>query len=343
MKQDCPTIEELLAGEASALERARGCERCRALLALRRPAGAEVEVPEMPSFPRAALPDRTPLAVRTPGEVVALRGEHSEDELLLAAVLAVTEESLEVAPLSGDVGSASEWDLILDAAEGPLGYGTIAEVWNHGRVSPTRIAESLGVLTEERSGQLLGLYEEVFAGEVPEGIPTGAPILTEEDPRSVFQEREAGRVRAFWSDTGDVAEEASDDSATGIGTYVGAWMDEVGTDTADLATEAGWMVSNLERLLREEVDPRQTAFAPDPMGVLLARTSIDREEADARLHITLAAQMEAAGSAPAVHAFRQVLRRATPEVERKLALERSAAALETYIAEVIEALEEHRG
>lgn len=343
MKQDCPTTQELLASEPSALEHARDCERCRALLALGSPAGAELEMSEVPSFPRAVLPDRTPLAVRTPGEIVALRGEDPEDELLLAAVLAVAEESLEVAPLSAEVGSASEWDLMLGAAEGPLGYSAIAEVWNYGRVSPTRIVESLGALTEERSGQLLGLYAEVFAGEVPEGMPTGAPIVTEEDPRSVFQEREAERARAFWSDAEDVGEEAGDSAPAGIGTYVIAWMEEVGTDTADLATEAGWMVSNLERLLREEVDPRQSAFAPDPMGVLLARTSIDREEADACLHVTLASQVEAAGSAPAVHAFRGVLHRATPEVERKLALDRSAAALEAYIAEVIEALEEHRG
>ena len=300
----------------SALEHARGCERCSALLALRVPAGDEVEAPEVPSFARAVLPDRTSLPVRVPGEVLALCGADPGGELLLAAVLAVAEESLEVAPLSGEIGAASEWDLILGAADGPLGYGAIAEVWNHGRVSPTSVAESFGALTEERSEQLLYLYAAVFAGEVPEGMPTGAPILTEEDPRSLFQEREAGRARSFWSDSEDVGEEAGDGAATGIGTYVGVWMEEVGTDTADLATEAGWMKTNLERLLREEVDPRQTAFGPDPMGGLLALTSIDPDEVDARLHVTLAAQMDAAGSAPAVHATARRFKRVRMRVPR---------------------------
>lgn len=342
MSQDCPPIEDLLAGETNAIEHARGCQRCRALLKLGEPVATSVDVPEVPHFPRAALPDRHPLPVRTPGEVVALRGEGPDGELMLAAVLVVSEGSLQVAPLSDEVGSASEWDLLLDAEEGPLGYSAIAEVWNHGRVSPSQVAESFGALGEDQSGQLLCLHAEVFGGEVPEGLPTGAPILTEEDPRSVFQEREAGRARCFWSDAREVSEEAVEEVAAGIGNWVGHWMEEVGTDAADLATEAGWMVGDLERLLREEVDPRKSAFAPNPMGGLLALTSIDPEDADARLRVTLAAQVEAAsGASPA--AFRAVFHRASAEVERRLDLRRSAAALETYIAEVIGVLEERRG
>lgn len=341
MNQDCPITQELLDEESRALEHARNCERCRALLSLGAAAQEEVAVPPLPGFTRAALPDRTPLAVRVPGEVVTLRGEDPEEELLLAAVLAVSEDSLEVAPLSGEVGSASEWDLIVGAGDGPLGYGAIAEVWNHGRVSLDDVAESFGALSEERSAQLLALYAEVFAGESPEGVPTGAPILTERDPRTLFQEREAGRAQTFWIYAEDVGGEIGEGAAAGIGTYVNAWMEEVGTDATDLATDAGWMKVNLERLLREEVDPLQGAFAPDPMGVLLALTSIDAEEVDARLHVTLAPQIQTAASAP-VTALRPVFHRASAETERKLA-GRSSGALEAYITAVIEALEEHRG
>src|SRR5881227_3050320 len=99
MSQDCPPISDLLGGESAAIEHARGCERCRALLKLGQPIEPDAEPAVPPAFAKATIPERRPLTAHTVGEVVALRSERAEGELLFVALLAISEDSLEVAPL----------------------------------------------------------------------------------------------------------------------------------------------------------------------------------------------------------------------------------------------------
>jgi hypothetical protein len=281
------------------------------------------------------------------GEVVALRDEGAAGELLLAALLSFTEDSLEVAPLSVEVGLAAEWDLMVGAEDGPLGYEAIAEVWNHGRIAPAQVAESLGVLSEGASEALLALYCAVFVEDAPEDARTGPPILSDEDPRNLFQEREAERARRYWSDSEEVGAEKGDAKTDGIGALLWGWMEEVGNDPAGLATEAGWMQGDLDRLLREEVDRAQGAFAAHRVGELLALTTIEPDDARLHLGVTLApARQEAVAPAPRAFLARPVLHRAPASVEKRLSEKRGGdtrAEIEAYIAEVIETLEELRG
>jgi hypothetical protein len=345
MSQNCPPISDLLDAEPAAIDHARGCERCRALLALAEPIDADGPAPRSPVFARANLPERHPLAARTVGEVVSLRSGRADGELLLAALLAISEESIEVAPLSGDVGLAAEWDLLLDATQDPLGYEAIAEVWNHGRVLPGQVAESLGVLSERTGEELLRLYAAVFADEPPADARTGPPLLSEEDPRSSFQDREVERTRRYWSDAEDLGAGVREGTAEGIGVLVGAWLEEVGDDAAGLATQVGWMQGDVERLLREEINRTQTAFAPQRMAELLAYTTIEADDARVHLQATLVGTGPAAPTAaPRAFLARPVYHRAPASVEKRLQAKKGEGPgeIEAYVTEVIAALEELR-
>lgn len=347
MSQDCPPISDLLGGESAAIEHARDCERCRALLKLGQPIERDAEPAVPPAFAKATIPERRPLTAHTVGEVVALRSERAEGELLLAALLAISEDSLEVAPLSCEVVLAAEWDLLLGEAEGPLGYEAIAEVWNHGRVSPAQIAESFGVLPEQTSEVLIALYAAVFVDDAPPAAPTGPPLLSDEDPRALFQDREAERARSYWSDAEELGADARELRDRGIGFLVRVWLEEVGEDTAGLATQAGWMQGDVERLLREEVDPTQSAFAAAKMAELLAQTTIEPDDARLHLHATLSASGPVQPTAAGPRAFlaRPVRHRAPASVEKRLQEKREAGGggdIEAYLDEVIAALEELR-
>jgi hypothetical protein len=345
MSQNCPPISDLLGGESAAIEHARHCERCRALLGLGERIEQDATVAEPPRFSRARIPERSPLAARTVGEVVALRSERADGELLLAALLSISEDSLEVAPLSGEVGLAAEWDLLLDGDDGPLGYEAIAEVWNHGPVSPLQIAESFGVLSEQTSGQLLTLYASVFGDEAPAEARTGPPLLSEDDPRTVFQDQETERTRRYWSHAEELGVGAHEGKDKGIGVLVGAWLDEVGDDAAGLATQVGWMQGDIERLLREEIDRTQTAFAAQRMAELLAYTTIEPDDARVHLQATLVgAGHTVPTAAPRALLARPIYHRAPASVEKRLRAKEGEGPgeIEAYVAEVIAALEELR-
>ncbi|HEX4307298.1 MAG TPA: hypothetical protein VHZ54_14785 [Solirubrobacterales bacterium] len=347
MSQDCPPISDLLGGEPAAIEHARDCERCRALLGLGQRSEHDFQPADPPRFARATIPERHPLTARAVGEVVTVRGgERVDGELLLAALLSISEDSLEVAPLCGDVTLASEWDLLLDSDDGPLGYEVMAEVWNHGRVSPGQVAESLGVLSEQTSEDLLALYAAAFSGESPVDARTGPPLLSEEDPRSLFQDQEAERARSYWSGAEETREEVRQAKDRGIGVLLGAWLVEVGEDPAGLATQAGWMQRDVEHLLRDEIDRRQSAFAAARMAELLAHTTIEPEDVRLHLHATLSAaeQMGSTPVAARVYLARPVLHRAPASVEKRLEAKREEGAgdLDAYLDEVVAMLEELR-
>lgn len=356
MSEKCPSLVELLSGEPEVLEHANGCERCQAILAF----SGEVGEPaggEMASFEPAPLPRREARAERAVGEVVALRGGEDEDELLVAAILAVLENGgLQVAPLSGAVEAAGEWDLLLGAEDGPLGYPAIAEVWNHGQVAPGQLAESFGVLAASAAEQLLTLYTAAFAAEHPAGLNSGAAIVSERDPRFGFQESEARRAQIFWSggEEAEVGAEANEavSEIEGFGARVSRWLEETGADPANVATDLGWSAPDLDRVLCEDIRPLQGGHSAEHLSELLALTDIEGEEAEELLPRSVHWGEFPAEEAPQGEL---VFRRAAPGVERRLQGRRGGGgeeaaeptpaqrrALEVYVREIVELAEERR-
>lgn len=350
MNQECPSISELLSSDTTALAHAESCDRCRALLALASDIPEPKAVSETPSFAPAALPKREPLNERAPGEIVALLVEGSA-ELLIAAVLAVDDDALQVAPLSTEIWAAAEWDLHLTSEDGPLGYAAIAEVWNHGRVGISQLDESYGALSSGASEAMLALYAGLRIGESLEGFATGPPLISESDPRFLFQEAEGERVRCYWSNAEETDTEQAGHSE-GIGARLIAWIEEVGADPHDLATDLGWRRSALDAVLAEEIDPRIEAHSPEQLSDLFGLTDIDTEEVSERLPDSVLWQCFPAEEARN-HEF--ALRRAPAAVEGRLnrgikgsgpeheePTPAQRKALETYVSDVVSLLEEKR-
>ena len=353
MTQECPSISELLGGDTEALTHAESCDRCRALLALASDVPESQAMGEASSFEAAALPEREPLSERAPGELVALLGEGSA-ELLIAAVLTVGDEALQVAPLSTETWAAAEWDLHLASNDGPLGYATIAEVWNHGWVEASRLDESYGALKSGASEAMLALYAGLRDGESPEGIATGPALISESDPRFLFQEAEGERARCYWSNAEEPAvDQPAVEHREGIGARLVTWIERVGADPSDLATDLGWRRSEFDAVLAEKINPRMEAHSPEGLSDLFGLTDIDAEEVSERLPASVLWQCFPAEEEDRNHEF--ALRRAPTGVEGRLnrgvkgtgpeqeePTPAQRKALETYVSDVVSLLEEKR-
>jgi hypothetical protein len=356
MSRDCPSVFELLSGDSEAVEHARGCVRCRALLALAGETPEAIIAPpdDPPKFDPAPIPTRQPLGARQVGELVSLRNDADDGELLLAVVLATGDENdLQVAPLTTDATEAAEWDLILEQDEGVLGYAAVVEVWNHGRVNENQLAESLGALTPSISERLLGLYEALRAGETPPPVGTGPPLLAESDPRLLFQEAEGVRARRYWRDAEERITPA-DGATAAFGARLSKWLDETGTDAGDLATDLGWSDSDLARVLAEQINPAAAAHSADRISDLIQATDIEAEEAEELLPGSVI--WSVFPEETTIPKQEVAMRRAPVDVERRLQERKEAGAgkerdqptssqkqaLESYVREIVSLVEEGR-
>lgn len=128
---------------------------------------------------------------------VVLISDFEGDELLPAVIRRVSEDTLTVVPVSGDVHLATEWDLLL--ARELLGYPAMAQVWNFGTALPEQIAEVAAELGEQQRTELDALAQAARgAGEIPDGLPVGPPTLDDGDPRLLYQDDQAGLAHRFW-------------------------------------------------------------------------------------------------------------------------------------------------
>lgn len=348
MSEECPTIEELLLDETVVASHIDKCRRCRALISL----GAEFDGIEgewdPPVFERAAIPPREPLAAREVGEVVAFRRDEDDGRLLIGVILATSDrDHLEVVPLSVEVGYAAEWDLCIGPGDSPLGYQVIAEVWNRGWAAGAQMVESFGRIATERREQLCTLYAAVSTSERPADLPTGPPVLSDEDPRLAFQDREVRRVAVFWQ----AAPEPVAAAEPSIGARVALWLEDSGNDPGDLAREAGWAESDVLTVLGDRIDPRRAAFAEENLARLLVQTDIETEEVERLLPLGVPPAFYP--QSPTHPADTTPVFRRAPGVEKRLKSTRSSssgdeptpeqrAAFEEWIGGVIAALEELR-
>jgi hypothetical protein len=354
---DCPSIAELaehvVRPEPAVAAHLESCRRCRAIVRLlhQRDRGAAPEIPQR-ELPAVPLPRREEPSERSFGEVCIAESEQADGTLLVCVALRWDEETepktVVVAPVSPEIENASDSDLILGADE-QLGYPTIVEVWNHGTVLSDQIVERLGVLSEETRRSLDALYEAVLGGETsPADVPVGVEIVSDEDPRAIFQEEESERARPFWQPAGRLYAERPAE-APSLGTMLREWLGQEGYDERDYAKELGWRAGDLAALSNDAFDPlrltaEQVAEAaaridaePDDLGAALMRTLEPEQFAGADAAI----QREAAFARTAGRK-----RRGGPAVARRAAKPAShheqEAWLKKYVQDFVAAVEERR-
>jgi hypothetical protein len=352
---DCPTLAELrefATGKDESLRpHVEHCRRCRALV--RRMEGNEpvAEAVETPAF-RASLPARRPLAAEAFGDVVIAATPDAPETLLVCVVVDPRRESaprtLEVAPVSTDVAMASDFDVVLEMAD-PLGYPALVEVWNHGTLIATQVSERLGRLTDTASSAVDALYRSLLGDETAEvtDVSRGASIESDEDPRAVFQEAEAERVRSFWSPAARLYSERADVRET-VGSLLSDWLDQTGWDVPGYAAQLGWPEHELALLYHDAFEPKE--FSPERVGTALASAAATSDDFEAALRRTISVEQFGAGPTP-----QQGMVFARPARKRKSARApgaRSAsgtgprdagAELETYVTRAVRAFRRASG
>lgn len=124
------------------------------------------------------------------------------DEPRLVVVLGVPESPsehaiLNTAIISLDTHMASEYDLILEETESPLGFDFMIEVWNETPVFQGYLKQFLAKLPDELIEVLMGLYTaHVSDSEISSELErrVGLRIFDENDLRLAFQEQEVDAV-----------------------------------------------------------------------------------------------------------------------------------------------------
>jgi hypothetical protein len=359
---ECPSIDELTdfrsTSDPAVEQHVVACRRCRALLSLfdqREEVFVEELIPR--ELPQAVVPRREPPAGDLGfGEVCIVDADTDDGTLLVCLVLDRPEgepETVEVAPVSTETTNATDWDLLLAADDGPLGYPAMVEVWNQGTILGEQIVERLGLLAPDGQHRLNAMYEALLADEAPPAdVPRGVAVLADSDPRTIFQEEEVERARPFWQPAARLFGERAPEAAATVGTLLGRWLGEQGYDPADLAKELGWPKQDVVLVCADQFDPQ--TFASDRLVELLRRTDISHEEIEAGLWQTIQPHHFEFGTTVVEHqaAFRRTAGRRS--AERGTWVQRGAAAVslpqeererrrKQYINEVLEGLEEKRG
>ncbi len=279
----CPALSDLFAAPQAreVAEHVGGCPRCQALLAsVEERVQPEEQTGDQARLRSAPEPE--------PGTVVLVAAPDS-DEHLVAVVAKVGEDAVTVVPLSEQVELATDWDLLLE--KDPVGYATMAEVWNYGSVLPEQLVEALATLDATVVAQVeTMLRAAVSSAEVPQGLPLGVPVLDDADPRLLFQEDETERVHAFWEPTLALA------GAATLGQLVRERREELALDPEQLEETAGrrgWL-GDIER---DELDI-PSVLSPKALAAFMRRLHVGGSRRLGRLTLwTIEAQRKQASPA----------------------------------------------
>lgn len=353
----CPTVGELaehiVRPEPAVAAHVERCRRCRAVVRLlcERDRQAAPEIGQR-KLPAASLPRRAGSAERCFGEVCIAEGDQTDGTLLVCVALSWEEEAepktAVVAPVAPEVENASDSDLILGPDE-PLGYPAIVEVWNHGTLLGDQILERIGVLAEKTRHSLDAIYEAVLGCEAsPTGVPVGVEIVSDDDPRAIFQEEESERARPFWQPAARLYADRSAEERS-LGMMLCEWLAEQGYDERDYAKELGWRPSEVTELCNDAFDPLRTAAEhvadaaaaidaePDDLGTALMRTlePVQFERASAPIQQKEVFARSAGGR-------RQGRRVGTRPSAKSSSRRQQEALLQKYVQDFVAAVEERR-
>ena len=309
---------------------------------------------ETPAF-RASLPARRPLVAEAFGDVVIAATPDAPETLLVCVVLDPRPESaprtLEVAPVSTDTAMASDFDVVLETAD-PLGYPALIEVWNHGTLVATQVSERLGRLTDNASSAVDALYRALMGDESAEVMDAsrGVSIESDEDPRAVFQEAEAERVRSFWSPAARIYSEPADVPET-VGSLLSDWLTQTGWDVPAYAAQLGWPAHELALLCEDAFEPQE--FTPERIGTALASAAATSDDFEAALRRTITVDQfrRGAGPSPAqgmvfarpARRKKKPARAAGARSESGIGPRDAVAELETYVTRAVRAFRRTSG
>ena len=231
---DCPSLMELLdlrngGGDADTRAHLDDCPRCRALLAT---VPADIALPELAGGPPGTLADAPkrhptgPVGVRT-GTLWRAVGESADFAWVVMVIGHAPggRDRVLAAPVVGEPGLATDYDLILDRSL--LGYGAFADVGNTGVLLKEQLVESLAALEEPAARVLVDLYRAVLGtGVAPESELLGPEATDERDPRLLAAAERRLALRPLWrradrlvdAEDGDpVGEPVEDGGNTGRG------------------------------------------------------------------------------------------------------------------------------
>lgn len=250
MTETCPALAELSAPlSAEVRGHLAGCLRCKALV---RHLGVDYD-------PYAAAePDARLLELRRPLEIAAgdvcavtMAGLH---ERLLCVALGEDAGVIEVVPVGDEPRFATDRDLLLGADV--LGYETMAEAWHPGEILTDDVNEVLGRLDDKTYDLLVELVDAVEdAADTPTNVPTGPPVVSDDDVRHDFQRQEAQRARPFF------ASAAALRGADRVAALLTRASEEEGVSKSHLSRRFGPMVENnhnwVDDLFAERIDVRE--------------------------------------------------------------------------------------
>lgn len=119
------------------------------------------------------------------------------DEPKLLVILVADKNDLVAAPISLQTEMATEFDLIVQSTDGPLGFGFMIEVWNETPIIIKHLRRYLGALDDEYTELLIELHAAYLCNEsVPQRVLpyVGISIRQEDDLRLEFQANEINTV-----------------------------------------------------------------------------------------------------------------------------------------------------
>lgn len=212
--QECPSLSRLLGfalGELSQGERAEvethlgWCSTCRSALGNIREA-----VPDDVAFLSGSIPHivkgmHSPLqrieavgwgGLPCAGEIWVVQAQGSDLRRLVLVLRSPTSFGiLQVMLLSPELEMASSKDAVLSDKESPTGYALLAETWNRFSVLVEQCVRYVGALDPGLLNAIRCVYRTQSAGGP--GIEVGPPLVSADEERADFQDREAGVARAL--------------------------------------------------------------------------------------------------------------------------------------------------
>jgi hypothetical protein len=257
----CPALTDLSEPSAPHVRRhVANCLRCKVLV---RHLGISYEADPTAEDNAGGAVERPARWEVSPGDICAAKaiGLHHR---LLCVIAAEDAGIIEVVPISDETEYACDRDLLIDPAV--LGYKTMTEAWNMGSLLVEDIDEVIVRLDDEVFDQLVDLIEAVEDGEESDGLPTGAPIVFDEDARHAFQQRESQRALPFFASSSLVR------SVSTVPDLILRASEETDTSIALLSRRCGPLVEHHDNWV-EDVVARRTDVRKIPgrtVGALFA-------------------------------------------------------------------------
>ncbi len=209
------------------------------------------------------------------------------------AVIGLSAESKDrilVVPVVAEPELATERDLLIDSQA--LGYRAFIDLQNLGALLRTQLVECLGTLSRPQAEGLVALYRWTLAGDSePKGLPTGAAVLGEEDPRLLAAEERAEELRTLWRDTDAQVtdlEEVGSEQETGLAEVLQLRLEGPNAewDRAALLERTGIDGGRFGQFARDRLDLTDKTDVQD-LAKILHVLNVPWEEAERAVAISL--------------------------------------------------------